>query len=134
MSDVPTPSEALFGFAAWLTTRKEPLTLGANHDAAPVAQLVADFCDSQSFAMPRENYADKLKDYPSEPLNKKKRPVVRSREIFVLLPSAVDGYDKPRKAYDTQQIADNQATKAAKHIDHGKGVEVVRVPFVYKDG
>lgn len=35
------PSEALFGFAGWLTSRDEVVTLSSRHDAAIAAQLVA---------------------------------------------------------------------------------------------
>jgi len=38
-------SEAVYGFAAWLTTRKEVTTMGANHDCAPIAALVKEFCE-----------------------------------------------------------------------------------------
>jgi hypothetical protein len=34
---------ALFDFAAWLTTRKTPVTIGAEYDAAIVAELVEEF-------------------------------------------------------------------------------------------
>lgn len=38
------PSEAVYGFAAWLTTRSESITIGSVHDAAPVTDLVNTFC------------------------------------------------------------------------------------------
>jgi hypothetical protein len=34
---------ALFDFAAWLTTRKTPVTIGAEYDAAIVAELAEEF-------------------------------------------------------------------------------------------
>lgn len=38
-----TATEALYGFAAWLTCRKEPVTFGAAYNAAPAAQLVSEY-------------------------------------------------------------------------------------------
>lgn len=60
-----TPSEAVLGFAAWLTTRNEPVTFGATHDAAPAAELVEQFRISQGFDAPRENFPEHLRPYPS---------------------------------------------------------------------
>jgi hypothetical protein len=48
-------SEALYGFAAWLTTRKEAITIGSNHDAAAVCDLVKRFCDENHLDEPRDN-------------------------------------------------------------------------------
>lgn len=38
-----TASEALYGFAGWLTSRENPVTLSANHEASTAADLVAEF-------------------------------------------------------------------------------------------
>lgn len=40
----PDVAAALYVFAAWLTTREEPITLGSGFDAAPAAEAVGDFC------------------------------------------------------------------------------------------
>ena len=37
-------SEALYGFAGWLTSFREPVTFSQKHDAAIAADLVAEFC------------------------------------------------------------------------------------------
>ena len=42
-----TPSGAVFGFAAWLTSRDEPIILSAHHDAAEAARLASEFIDKQ---------------------------------------------------------------------------------------
>ena len=42
-------SEAVYGFAAWLTCRKEVTIMSAAHDAAPVVELVSEFCDRNGF-------------------------------------------------------------------------------------
>ena len=39
------PAESVFGFAGWLTTRKQEVTLSSKHNAAPVADLVKRFID-----------------------------------------------------------------------------------------
>ena len=44
MQNMLNPSEAVYGFAAWLTTRNEKTVMSASDDAAPVATLVEQFC------------------------------------------------------------------------------------------
>ena len=44
MSNKLLPSEALYGFAAWLTTRRGTLELGECHDAAEICELLNEFC------------------------------------------------------------------------------------------
>ena len=56
----PLPSEAVYGFAAWLTTCPTVQT----HEAAVMAERVAAFVASQEWAQPREHYIDRLKPYP----------------------------------------------------------------------
>lgn len=38
-----SPSEALYGFGGWLTTRDKPVTIGAKHNAGIVAELIDEF-------------------------------------------------------------------------------------------
>ena len=49
-----TASEALFGFAAWLTCRFPPLLVGSTENAAPMADLVQKWCDANSLLEPRD--------------------------------------------------------------------------------
>ncbi len=56
-----TGSESVFGFAAWLTTREQDITLGATHDAAPVADLCEEFCRTNDLADPRDNWGEILR-------------------------------------------------------------------------
>lgn len=51
-----TSSEAVYGFAAWLTCRNEKLVISAKHNAAPIAELVKEFCEANGLPEPRENY------------------------------------------------------------------------------
>lgn len=53
-------SEAVFGFASWLTVRGESLTVGATHDAAPVAELVARFLKAQGLEPVREGWSNRI--------------------------------------------------------------------------
>ena len=53
-------SEAVYGFAAYLTCRDSPITASAKHDAAPMADLVAAFIQSNKLDDPRDNFADNL--------------------------------------------------------------------------
>lgn len=55
-----SPSEALFGFGGWLTTRDEPVTMSSRHDAAIVAELISEFCEKQGFEDPDESWTDNL--------------------------------------------------------------------------
>ncbi len=51
-----TASEALYGFGAWLTTRDESVTFGANNDCAPMADLIGRFCKANKLAETTEAY------------------------------------------------------------------------------
>lgn len=48
-----TPSEALYGFMAWLTTRDEPVTLSAKHDASIAARLIDSWLKANKLPNPR---------------------------------------------------------------------------------
>ncbi len=53
-------SEAIYGFGAWLTTRDEPVTMGAKHDCGIVAELIDIFCKTNKLEEPRDNWTDNL--------------------------------------------------------------------------
>ena len=55
-----SPSEALYGFAAWLTGRVDPITLSCVHDAAGVADLVHDFCKTNNLSDPKDDWTRHL--------------------------------------------------------------------------
>jgi len=48
MTQFLNPSEAVYGFAAWLTTRKEKVVMSSSDDAAIVADLVKQFCEANN--------------------------------------------------------------------------------------
>ncbi len=64
-------SEALFGFAAWLTTSDEftsPMAnpfYGPTQDASPWAELVGRFCETNKLSDPREQWKELL-THPAE--------------------------------------------------------------------
>ena len=53
-------SEAVLGFAAWLTTRDETTKMGAKDDCAPIVGLATRFCETNGLPDIRENWADAL--------------------------------------------------------------------------
>jgi hypothetical protein len=59
--DKMSAREAVMGFAAWLTTRDEAVTLGSAHPCGDVSRLVDEFCDANALAPIRESWPDGLK-------------------------------------------------------------------------
>ena len=55
-----TSSEAVYGFAAWLTTREERTIMSAKDDSAPVAELIKEFCEVNSLGEPGEGWENNL--------------------------------------------------------------------------
>jgi hypothetical protein len=43
-----TPTEAIYGFAAWLTCHPEGITVGASHEAGVVAQRCKEWCEANN--------------------------------------------------------------------------------------
>jgi len=55
-----SPSEAVYGFASWLTTRNEPIIISSHNDAGIVAELVDDFITKQRLKEPKEHWEKDL--------------------------------------------------------------------------
>ena len=55
-----SPSEAVFGFAGWLTTRDNPVTMGSTNECGQVAELVGKFVDQQKLEDPRDHWEKDL--------------------------------------------------------------------------
>ena len=53
-------AEALYGFAAWLTTRDTAVTFSAEHDAALAADLVNAFVGANGLERPRDGWEKQL--------------------------------------------------------------------------
>ena len=60
MTDKLTASEAVYGFAAWLTCRKEKTIMSSSDNAAPIAELVAIFCKENNLQEPRNGWQNNL--------------------------------------------------------------------------
>lgn len=50
------PSEALYGFAGWLSARDQAITMGATHDASVVAEALKQYCEAQGYEDPRDGH------------------------------------------------------------------------------
>ena len=55
-----SPSEAVYGYASWLTSRENPITMSSHHEASIVADTVDEFIKKQNLESPRENWTDEL--------------------------------------------------------------------------
>jgi len=60
MKDRMIASEALFGFVGWLTSREEVTTMSTNHNAAPAADLIKQFCEENKLEEPRAGWENNL--------------------------------------------------------------------------
>lgn len=66
MGNCLTGSEAIFGFCAWLTTRKEATIMSSNDEIPPIIGLIKIFCNENKLPEPRDNYTDYLTMPPTE--------------------------------------------------------------------
>ena len=63
-----TASEAVYGFAAWLTTRPGTLRVGSRHNAATMACLVTRWLETNRLPEPREaSYPKNIKQPKEKP-------------------------------------------------------------------
>lgn len=53
-------SEAVFGFCGWLTSREEKTVMSSSDDAAPIANLIQEFCDENKLEEPRDGWENNL--------------------------------------------------------------------------
>lgn len=53
---VVAPSEALFMFGAWLTSREKVLTCSRAHEVPPLVEAISKFCAANGFEEPRQGY------------------------------------------------------------------------------
>lgn len=49
-----TNADHVYGFAAWLTTRPEAVTIGADHVGVELASLVKEYCAANNIAVSAE--------------------------------------------------------------------------------
>ena len=57
-------SEAVYGFAGWLTSREEKTVMSSSDDAAPVAELVEEFCKENNLPEVTEGFPKNLTHPP----------------------------------------------------------------------
>lgn len=53
-------TEAIYGFAAWLTCRPEAVSVGSTHDAAKVAELCKEWCEANGLPEVTDAYPDNI--------------------------------------------------------------------------
>lgn len=58
-------AEAIYGFAAWLTSRDEPVHLSSHHNAARIVELINKFLGLNNMSPPRDGYEKNLR-FPKE--------------------------------------------------------------------
>ena len=56
-----TASEAVFGFAGWLTARKGTLTIGATHSASKIAELAGEWLLCNKLRPPRRIFPKNIR-------------------------------------------------------------------------
>jgi len=61
----PNASEAISGFAAWLSTRKEQTVFGSYHNSSLICPLIREFCDANNLPEVTDSYPENIK-MPSE--------------------------------------------------------------------
>lgn len=60
-------TESLYGFAAWLTCRKEKIVMSSTDNAAPVAAAVAEFVKANGLPKHcRDGWEEELKQPPMD--------------------------------------------------------------------
>lgn len=65
-------SEALYGFCAWLTTRKEKTIMGSSESADPIPKLIVEFCKANKLPDPRPHWETFLNHPKEETVNEGK--------------------------------------------------------------
>lgn len=57
--------DAVFGFASWLTGRRETVKVGADEDASEMAELASIFCQENGYVGSSSNFPANIK-FPKE--------------------------------------------------------------------
>lgn len=60
MKEKLNSSEAVYGFAGWLTSRSEKTVMSSSDNAAPIAELVDKFCKANNLPDVSENWPSAL--------------------------------------------------------------------------
>lgn len=91
------PGEAIFGFSAWLTSLKTPVTFSECHGAAIGADLAAAYNTSQGFIQVREDFYKRLKPYPKHEPSQPAEPVKEDSDDALTV-AYLSGYYDGKKA------------------------------------
>lgn len=75
-------AEAVMGFAAWLTSQDQPITMSGHHNASPACEAVALFLETNGFGQTeiRDNYHKILK-HPTGPIKYADAPVTNQNNM-----------------------------------------------------
>ena len=60
MKNKLTASEAVYGFAGWLTSRNTKIVASASDDASVWAEVVDEFCEANDLDAPRDDWQQNL--------------------------------------------------------------------------
>jgi len=60
MKDQLSASEAVYGFAAWLTSSKKTILFGSTHAVPTAIGLVDEFCKANDLSEPHEHWEQNL--------------------------------------------------------------------------
>ena len=74
-------SEALYGFAGWITTRDKEIVASAHHDSAIWAKLVDEFIKTNNLDKPRDRWEENL-TLPKEPTYEWQWIITTNRDCF----------------------------------------------------
>lgn len=66
LSRAVSPSEAVFGFAMWLSTLRTPVVFGARQDGAKAAMAAGMFCEANGFPEPNQERTTALRLPPDD--------------------------------------------------------------------
>lgn len=55
-----TPADAVFMFVAWLTTRSESISVGADNEVPLLLEPMKAWLEGQGFGLPSEHYPNNL--------------------------------------------------------------------------
>lgn len=64
-------SEAIYGFAGWLTTQDKKTIMGSHYDCALIADKIEKFIEANDLEDPEDHWEDEL-NHPSEEINESK--------------------------------------------------------------
>lgn len=69
--DSLTPSEALYAFCAWISTRDQQIAIGSSSECGILVELIEQFRQANNLPPPRHNYQIYLK-HPSNKVTESK--------------------------------------------------------------